>query len=108
MNPEIKVKWLVALRSGKYKQTKRFLRRGPDGPDAGFCCMGVLADILNPDGWQHHGSSAVRTNLGEVTSLSFERLATVGLTLPQQIDLMRKNDFGVPFDQIADYIETVL
>lgn len=41
MNPEIKKRWVEALRSGKYKQTAGFLR-----DDFGFCCLGVLCDVV--------------------------------------------------------------
>lgn len=38
-------KWLNALRSGKYKQTKRSLQN-----DKGFCCLGVACDVFIPKG----------------------------------------------------------
>lgn len=47
MNPEIKAKWVAALRSGKYKQGKAVLK----DTEGRFCCLGVLCDIYNPDGW---------------------------------------------------------
>jgi len=41
MNPEVKAKWVAALRSGEYKQGTDHLRT-----NAGcFCCLGVLVDI---------------------------------------------------------------
>ena len=40
MNPQIKQKWVDALRSGGYQQTQRYLRT-----DNGFCCLGVLCDL---------------------------------------------------------------
>lgn len=40
MNKIIKQKWLEALRSGKYEQSKRNLRT-----DEGYCCLGVLCDL---------------------------------------------------------------
>lgn len=40
LKPEIKTKWINALRSGKYKQTTDCLR-----DDTGYCCLGVLTDI---------------------------------------------------------------
>ena len=40
MNPEIKAKWLAALRSGEYEQTRNTLRNCK-----GFCCLGVLTDL---------------------------------------------------------------
>ena len=41
MNKEIKQKWIEALRSGKYKQTRGKLK----GRNGAFCCLGVLCDI---------------------------------------------------------------
>lgn len=40
-------KW-AALRSGKYRQTKMRLR---DGSTNKMCCLGVLCDVVDPDGW---------------------------------------------------------
>lgn len=44
MNQDIKERWVAALRSGDYKQTQERLR------DAnGFCCLGVLCDVVKDD-----------------------------------------------------------
>lgn len=40
LKPEIKTKWLEALRSGDYEQGRSQLRTGDN-----FCCLGVLTDI---------------------------------------------------------------
>ena len=40
MNPEIKAKWVAALRSGEYKQGRGQLRS-----EDLFCCLGVLCDL---------------------------------------------------------------
>ena len=47
MNPEWKAKWVTALRSGDYSQGVGNLM----GEEDTFCCLGVLCDIYNPDGW---------------------------------------------------------
>ena len=47
MNKELKDKWVNALYSGKYKQAIGGLRTGDF-----FCCLGVLCDIVNPNGWE--------------------------------------------------------
>jgi hypothetical protein len=44
MNPQIKQKWLNALRSGEYQQTKGFLRK-----EDGFCCLGILCDLYGKE-----------------------------------------------------------
>ena len=40
MNPEVKQKWIDALRSGKYEQGSEKLRSV-----SGYCCLGVLCDL---------------------------------------------------------------
>ena len=45
MNSEVKAKWLEALRSGKYRQSRYRLR----SLDNGFCCLGVLCDIYTKE-----------------------------------------------------------
>lgn len=45
MNQEIKQRWVEALRSNQYQQTKGFLH-----DDIGFCCLGVLCDLAVQDG----------------------------------------------------------
>ena len=50
MNPEIKQKWIEALRSGKYNQGTGCLRTYKNE----FCCWGVLCDLhskKNGDVW---------------------------------------------------------
>ena len=48
MNPEVKKRWLAALRSGEYAQTTGKLHRldpdvfEPNDIPAGYCCLGVL------------------------------------------------------------------
>lgn len=50
MNPEIKAEWLTALRSGEYMQTNGALRRESLDGTVGFCCLGVLCEVLASDG----------------------------------------------------------
>lgn len=40
MNPQVKEKWLNALRSGEYEQATGKLKT-----PQGFCCLGVLTDL---------------------------------------------------------------
>lgn len=50
MNSVIKKKWLEALRSGEYTQTKRVLRAAnSDNSVAGYCCLGVLCDLYQKE-----------------------------------------------------------
>ena len=43
---DLKEKWIEALRSGKYPKGYQALRS-----PMGFCCLGVLCDIVDPNGW---------------------------------------------------------
>ena len=47
MDPELKTRWLEALRSGKYPQGRMCLR----SKDNHYCCLGVLADLIDPTQW---------------------------------------------------------
>lgn len=64
MNPEVKAKWVEALRSGKYLQGKHSLRTVDDK----FCCLGVFCDVIDPTAWHDHDldakPSATRWSIG--------------------------------------------
>jgi hypothetical protein len=49
MNPEIKTRWVEALRSGSYKQLTGALHLDSSSGSA-FCCLGVLCDLAIQDG----------------------------------------------------------
>ena len=96
MNPEIKARWVAALRSGKYKQTKGFLRC-----DESFCCLGVLCDVVEPEYWNGE-DYAIDPHLPA------ERL-TDGVGIDYVDVLTHMNDHeGETFRAIADYIEREL
>lgn len=46
--PEVKSKWIAALRSGEWRQGIGELRT-----ETGFCCLGVLAEVLEPGVTEH-------------------------------------------------------
>lgn len=51
MKPEIKARWVAALRSGEYVQGRDCLRStGPADVDDAFCCLGVLCDLAAREG----------------------------------------------------------
>jgi hypothetical protein len=102
MNEKIKVKWLKALRSGKFKQTTGTLMRKDDKGKTSFCCLGVLSCVVN-------GSKELRVERGR--SQTLEDYPTIRvcnrakLDWEPQEDLSRMNDEGANFKKIADYIE---
>ena len=117
MKPEIKAKWLEALRGGGYKQGIGHLNG-----EKGFCCLGVLTDLAVKEGvgeWAPPEGAPIRTFVpasGEWMECSMAYLASpVGLWsgLNRQrvydLGLMVKNDSGDwDFNRIADLIEEAL
>lgn len=107
MTPELKSKWVAALRSGKYKQTQTVLR-----DDLGFCCLGVLCDVIGPTGWSPVGGGFTYLDTFSLGLLGTPLLNYVGLDADTQVELTKLNDeakldMGSPstFAEIADYIE---
>ena len=45
MDPQIRARWVAALRSGKYEQGREYLHR-----DGKLCCLGVLCELAAADG----------------------------------------------------------
>lgn len=46
MNHDVKQRWVTALRSGKYKQTRDILA---DPMTKGYCCLGVLCALAEEE-----------------------------------------------------------
>lgn len=90
MNKKLKVKWVKALRSGKYRQAEGELR----SKNGAYCCLGVLRSVMHP------GSSKVEDNY-----LCLEHQKEAGLTLSLQQRLGDMNDRGKSFSHIADWIQ---
>lgn len=89
-------KWVKALRSGKYKQGRSFLKR----EDGTYCCLGVLTEVcgepLSPsrEAVLKEGTmvkSGIKTAHGRVEGYT---------ALDHQNDTQKKT-----FSQIADFIE---
>lgn len=116
INEELKAKWVEALRSGRYKQGTRFLRKG----DA-FCCLGVLCDVSGLGEWKKPGPWDEYVVEGDalhsVNYLAESLARTIGIDSGSQKFLAKMNDgldehsldehIGLPvsFSVIADWIE---
>lgn len=115
MDKEIKAKWLTALRSGEYKQTKRVLNDGKEG----FCCLGVLCEVHRKEtgegSWVDDKSDddlPCLGYMGETMVLPLDIVSWAGL--PEdggrnppigKDSLAELNDKGMSFAEIADIIE---
>ena len=109
--------WLDALRSGKYNQTTRRLRRS-----TGFCCMGVACDLENPNGWRlitydwehdvykfEDSSHKFEMTVSLPPSISASYAAELGTTKYRVNAIVgraiAKNDKGSTFFVIANYLQ---
>ena len=110
INKELAKKWVAALRSGEYKQTGNVLRNLD-----GFCCLGVLCDILDSGKWNNNKRFIFFDELDD------NKLYESGTEIPNTIWynmfgntssqnlLIDMNDLGASsFYEIADYVETTL
>jgi hypothetical protein len=133
MNQEIKAKWLEKLRSGNYPQAKGALytREDEDGNE-GYCCLGILCEVLVEDGLIRKDLSGEKAAYG--TEEEFEEGYYEKAFPPQSVvdraDLLESNpevsvpelagedgkvtlsslndSYGYTFARIADLIEKQL
>lgn len=125
MNPEVKAKWLAALRSGEYQQTTWQLKS-----DCGsaYCCLGVATDLFRKETgegeWiEEYGMAKFKIHdVSEAGVLSPVVRQWAGLPdynpsvrLPSEAvgesyitSVAELNDNGYTFAQIADLIEAQL
>lgn len=113
-------KWVAALRSGEYKQTKQVLR-----DSNGFCCLGVACDLYAKRGqcygsWMEDNTFEVLQEDGNTRYLETELNRSISDWLGLQKNeatyqrpdalpewcLIRDNDEGKTFAEIADIIES--
>jgi hypothetical protein len=133
MNPQIKARWVAALRSGDYTQVEGRLNKN----DEGFCCLGVLCEIAVEDGivnkklaselgYEHDSFAYLDDGINDRTYPQFDVLphnvkdwAGIRDTNPEvkwehkgeedEYPLSALNDdFKLTFTEIADIIEEQL
>lgn len=110
MNPDLKRKWVEALRSGCYAQGQKYLRQTTDGGDT-YCCLGVLCDVIDRSRWLHRSRGDGKAyrwdrDARAVNSIPFDEAQAIGLGGKIQNVLMHMNDMlGCTFYDIAYYIE---
>lgn len=125
MRAAIKERWVAALRSGAYPQTKYRLQRMETryGREAGFCCLGVLCDMAVKDGvitertaFDGDGDEVMTYgtagfldggNCGAMSLLPNEvrGWASADWSTNLELELCGLNDKGTSFTAIADRIE---
>ena len=116
MDEKVKRRWIDALRSGEYKQAQGILRNMYQG----FCCLGVLCDLHAKDtgeNWHPAGPyleyRQCKTSLppevfhwaGMKESTAYSTETGEGVSNKRLQNLVKMNDAGIDFTEIADYIE---
>lgn len=127
--PAVKERLLAELRSGNWRQAQSCLRDA----DGGYCCLGVLCDIIDPrawesyeggddenEEWEHAGDKEVptfnvldncltqwsREQFDRNFLLPFPRKSTLWEHEIYAASLTDCNDSGFTFPQIADLIQS--
>jgi len=107
MDPEVKKAWVEALRSGEYEQTDGGLCY-----DGKYCCLGVLCEIDERVTPIRYSTKDVAYEIGdgpfELGVLPREFRDLIGITPQQESIVIKMNDGGTGFPEIADYIEANL
>lgn len=107
MNPEIKILWLDALKSGEYKQGRHALCKINKKGEKEYCCLGVLCEVAIKNGIDlriedHDGEFSYDGNVAyhpkKVADWS-------GLTNTDASLLIRINDGSDSFESVIKEIE---
>lgn len=118
MNPDVKSKWVTALRSGEYVQGTGFLCPLSQ-PGKTHCCLGVLAEVavsekiidppdLEVDAFSFDGDVAeLGDNIQDWAGLSSGNPAVRCRGTLTALSVLN-DDMFLNFDEIADLIETYL
>jgi hypothetical protein len=120
LKPEIKTRWVDALRSGKYKQGRGQLHHTLN--ENTFCCLGILCDVVFPDlnmswdaGHENYIPGSLSMPTREINSYCFvdnefgDAHYEIVVPLYESVGLAHINDNlqsdGYDFNKIADLIE---
>ncbi|NBP02395.1 MAG: hypothetical protein EBU90_20210 [Proteobacteria bacterium] len=126
MRKIIAKKWVKALRSGKYKQGKGYLKQFTSKNEPRHCCLGVLCELYDQQMKKNHKKTLYTEEMEDKSSgTSFVRFDLVDGGLPRAVRewanminplgefikndrvqyLADLNDDGKKFSTIADIIE---
>lgn len=76
-------KWIKALRSGEFTQTRKNLSVVDQNGTVSFCCLGVACDLLNPHGWEKGALTRSAEDGRTVLSRAFDGLTG---SLPHSVE----------------------
>jgi hypothetical protein len=121
MKKEIAKKWVKALRSGKYKQGKAYLKQINSKNEPRHCCLGVLCELYDQQMKKNHKKTLHSEHMLSIEGTEFIRLDHHDGGLPtivkkwagishclgmfEGVCLADLNDDGKKFSTIANIIE---
>jgi hypothetical protein len=100
MKKEIADKWVEALRSGHYKQTRGRLR-----DTQGYCCLGVLCEISGLSKFNEENKYLGKDEILPELVRGWSGMISKDGTYTSNDSLAGDNDDGMVFSEIADTIE---
>jgi hypothetical protein len=105
MTPEIKTKWVKALRSGQYQQIRDKVFQGPllEGKPSRICALGVLYCLAIEQG---HAEWAVNPHTNSLSAFWLSSVGDYTPLLAVMQDVRHWNDVEkLSFPEIADQLE---
>jgi len=94
--------WATALRTGGYTKTLQALRRTV-GSDMCYCALGVLAEMVDPDGWTDECYGTFDWHPGPVDII---KRFPLWLTARRRSHVITMNDEDrKSFAEIADWVD---
>lgn len=103
MNVEVQRRWVAALRSGEYEQTRGALNRG----GRRCCALGVLCELAAEDGALERVDCGYRGSGGFIWRESFPHDLDWWAGFEFDPDgIARLNDGGMSFEGLANFIES--
>jgi len=113
MNKDVVRKWIKALRSGEYKQSRGWIRC-----EDTYCVLGVLCDLHMKEfegsfgEWEEYDYLSNKKQMYSYQDVTRELPSLVDLwaELPSKVIsyAMQANDEGVSFKKLANHIEIVI
>ena len=104
MNQQIKQQWVEALRSGTYRQCQDHMHKRDT-----FCVLGVLCDIYMQARSQHWEQNHELYSYGGLYGTPPLRVQQwAGIHNRDMVAVQSRNDNGMPFHKLADWIDVNL
>ncbi len=104
---EVMRQWVVALRSGEYRQTTNTLEFIDEGGSSSYCCLGVLCKLAERAKVVERSAVISEVAYGHSYKMPpDEVLEWAGLSFETANEYTKMNDkAGMNFNEIADKIE---